>query len=63
MAVFSRWRGRKGKNHAVIKHKGKHVMNVRLLTWEAIPSDYQEILIQDYDDALKEALRSQIGIK
>ena len=22
----------KGKNHAVIKHKGKHVMNVRLLT-------------------------------
>lgn len=38
-------------------------MNVRLLTWEAIPSDYQEILSQDYDDALKEALRSQIGIK
>ncbi|MCH3489267.1 DNA-binding protein, partial [Enterococcus faecium] len=34
-------------------HKGKHVMNVRLLTWEAIPSDYQEILSQDYDDALK----------
>ena len=34
----------KGKNHAVIKHKGKHVMNVRLLSWEAIPSDYQEIL-------------------
>ena len=43
----------KEKNHAVIKHKGKHVMNVRLLTWEAIPSDYQEILSQDYDDALK----------
>ncbi len=43
----------KGKNHAVIKHKGKHVMNVRLLSWEAIPSDYQEILSQDYDDALK----------
>ncbi len=28
-------------------------MNVRLLSWEAIPSDYQEILSQDYDDALK----------
>lgn len=45
------------KNHAIVKHKGKHVMNVRLIAWESIPADFQDILSLDYDDSLKKTAK------
>lgn len=41
----------KEKKYAMVKHKGIHVSEVRLITWESIPGPYQEIMPFDFDES------------
>jgi transcriptional regulator with XRE-family HTH domain len=41
------------KSHAMVKHKGSYVEKVRLVSWEALPESYKDLVGEFYDEAMK----------
>lgn len=41
------------KSHAMVEHKGSYVKKVRLISWEAVPESYKDLIGKFHDEAMR----------